>query len=108
MRINSKIIKILALLEQGPKYGRQIVEMAPELFYDTSKISVVNGKPATAVVLSNVYSLLNRMEKGGVIKHMAGFHPEVDTHGQVKTRKWYSITSTGRKELADARSALEN
>ena len=84
---------VLHLISQGPSYGNQLMERIGGM---TEGVLAVNP--------NTMYPLLRRLEEEGLIEGQWE-HPER------RTRRFYSLTKTGRKEhkrlLEDVRPFLE-
>jgi DNA-binding PadR family transcriptional regulator len=78
---------ILAILKRGESYGYQIIQDVKELSGGTLEWS--DGM---------LYPVLHKLQKEGCIESRW----EVSDEG--RRRKYYSITETGRQELASAKS----
>lgn len=85
---------VLHLISQGPSYGNQLMERIAGL---TEGVLSVNP--------NTMYPLLRRLEEEGLIEGQWE-HPER------RTRRFYSLTKTGRREhkrlLAEVRPFLES
>ena len=78
---------ILTILKRGESYGYQIIQDVKEL--SGGKLEWSDGM---------LYPVLHKLQKDGCIESRW----EVSEEG--RRRKYYSITETGRKELASAKS----
>ncbi len=85
---------VLHLIAAGPSYGNQLMERIAEL---TAGVLSVNP--------NTMYPLLRRLEESGLIEGQWE-HPER------RTRRFYSITTAGKKEykrlLSDVRPFLDS
>ena len=108
MRVTDKMLRLLSLLEQGPKYGMQFETLAPDLFFSEKKIGRVNGHQIQLARVQNIHVLLRRAAKNGLAEQMKDFkvaRKEEDEPG-VARRKYYAITLRGREVLKEARAML--
>lgn len=78
---------ILTILKRGESYGYQIIRDVKEMSGGTLEWS--DGM---------LYPVLHKLEKDGCIKS------RWDVSDEGRRRKYYSITETGKEELADAKS----
>lgn len=78
---------ILTILKSGESYGYQIIQDVKEMSGGTLEWS--DGM---------LYPVLHKLEKDGCIKS------RWDVSDEGRRRKYYSITETGKKELANAKS----
>ena len=82
----STVLMLLALLENGDRYGYEIIKELKERSDSTFEF-----KEGT------LYPVLHRMEGAGLVK---SYRKEAENG---KSRKYYSITSGGIKRLAEER-----
>jgi len=82
-------VVILALLSREAKYGSQLVDE-------------LSGHPELAISAGTVYPLLSRLKKAGVIESRWEESPVGPP------RKYYRLTDTGRRELADMTAAWDS
>jgi DNA-binding PadR family transcriptional regulator len=104
--VNTKTLRLLALLEHAPKYGQQLCRLAPELFSGKQRAVTMIGKTHDG----RVYSVMGRIEKQGFIKRMSGYVPPKTADVPDRSRNvvvWYGITSQGLSALQEIREALQ-
>jgi hypothetical protein len=109
VRMSPKIMRLLALLEKGPKYGRQFAMIAPDLFFCNDEINRDGTPNRRQSSVASIYSILKRAEQGGLIEEMKEFKPpslviEDDPVGA--RRKYYCITIRGKEMLNKTRELL--
>ncbi len=109
VRMTPKMLRLLALLEQGPKYGRQFALIAPDLFFCNDEISRNGSMNRRSSPVSNIYSLLKRAEDGGLIEELKDFKAAanvLEDEAPSTKRKYYSITVQGKEMLSNARAIV--
>jgi PadR family transcriptional regulator, regulatory protein PadR len=83
-------LRVLSTLMGKEKYGLEIIQF-------------VKDETGKELSLGGLYTTLHRLEKKGYVK---GRHGEATAERGGNRRKYYKLTGTGQKVLADARQSL--
>lgn len=99
--INDRLMILLNLLEQGPKYPRQIVLIAPNLVTDAKIRPGERGFDMTGI-----YTLIKRAKGLSLIEEVAvKVDPKDYFQGQ---RRYYGLTGFGRQKLQETREQMKS
>lgn len=101
MPLTPKVMRIMSLIEQQPRYGKELLDIDPECF-----ATPAFPEPA----LPRVYQALRSMERRGLIERVHNYKPpksRPSEHHQTRALAvWYRLTAYGKSELALARALL--
>lgn len=106
VRISASQLRILAVIDRGPTYGRKLAEEHPRLFASGS----VAHDGSLLLDSKRVYDSLKRLADRGFIEPIPHYRPPGSParqayRGHAKA-KWYRLTRQGREVLADNRQTL--
>ena len=97
-----RVIKILALLEEGPRYAALLAQEAPACFR-TAKEQAANMPPNNAMV----YQMMHRLRKRKLVRVRRNYQPRGDLAERTSAvAVWYELTDLGRDSLRDARNFI--
>jgi DNA-binding PadR family transcriptional regulator len=78
----------------------------PDSAYGTKITSYVSKKIGRDLADAQIYVALARLEKYGLLKSRISEFSELPSRKVGRPRKYYDLTETGRRSLADARKYL--
>jgi DNA-binding PadR family transcriptional regulator len=102
-----RTLRLLALLEHAPKYGRQIAKVAPDVFFSDGRVAL---KKQGGVPTQHIYMTLIRLQAAGLIQRVDDYKPPASLEIPARSRRmivWYGLTTLGRRTLREAREALK-
>lgn len=103
-----RALRLLAILEHAPKYGRQLARIAPDLFFSDPHVLV--GEKPDRVRSQHIYMTLSRLMKAGLIQRRENYTPPATVEIPSRFRRgivWYELSPNGRKTLRESRTALK-
>lgn len=109
IQISPRMMRLLVLLEKGPKYGRQFALIAPDMFFCNDELDREGKIGNRSANVANIYSLLKRAETAGLIEVLTDFVPPdvPENEENIHTRrKYYGLTVKGQERLSNMRAMV--